>query len=136
MGERQRDRIRLFQSSVTYRDQRLAGFDALVLMEVVEHVDLARLEALEASVFGAARPVTVIVTTPNTEHNVRYESLAAGTMRHSDHRFEWTRAEFAHWTGRVAAAHGYAVRLAPIGVVDDEVGPPTQMAVFTRGGSA
>ena len=132
MGDRQRERISLFQSSVVYRDGRLSGYDALVLMEVVEHVDLPRLGALEVSVFGSARPGTVVVTTPNAEHNVRYEGLAAGTMRHKDHRFEWTRAEFAAWADRVASTYGYDVRLSPIGDDDPEVGPPTQMAEFTR----
>ncbi len=132
MGDRQRERISLFQSSVVYRDARLAGYDALVLMEVVEHVDLTRLGALEVSVFGSARPGTVVVTTPNAEHNVRYPGLTAGTMRHKDHRFEWTRAEFAAWADRVASTYAFDVRLSPIGVDDPEVGPPTQMAVFTR----
>jgi 3' terminal RNA ribose 2'-O-methyltransferase Hen1 len=136
MGDHQRERLHLFQSSVTYRDSRLAGYDAVVLMEVIEHVDLTRLPALEESVFGGARPSAVVVTTPNVEHNVRYETLAHGSMRHTDHRFEWTRAEFASWAERVAAAHGYGVRFAPVGPVDDEVGPATQMAVFTTGGTA
>ncbi|MGE3813114.1 MAG: 3' terminal RNA ribose 2'-O-methyltransferase Hen1 [Candidatus Nanopelagicales bacterium] len=136
MSDHQRERIHVFQSSVTYRDSRLTGYDAVVLMEVIEHVDLTRLRALEQSVFGAAHPSTVVVTTPNVEHNVRYETLAHGSMRHTDHRFEWTRAEFASWAERVAAAHGYSVRFAPVGPVDDEVGPATQMAVFTTGGTA
>lgn len=131
MGDRQRERITLFQSSVTYRDARLAGHDALVLMEVIEHVDESRLDALEVSVFGAAHPNTVIVTTPNAEYNARYETLAAGTMRHTDHRFEWTRDEFAEWADRVGSVYGYTVAYSPIGDVDAELGSPTQMAVFT-----
>jgi len=124
--------VSLLQSSVTYRDARLRGYDAAVLMEVIEHIDPPRLPALEASVFGAAEPRVVIVTTPNVEHNVRYETLPAGTMRHTDHRFEWTRAEFAAWTGAVADAYGYTVRHLPIGEDDPIVGPPTQMAVFAK----
>lgn len=135
MGDRQRERIHLFQSSVVYRDARLAGYDAMVLMEVVEHVDPSRLAALERSVFGAARPAMVVVTTPNVEHNVRFETLAAGAMRHSDHRFEWTRAEFAQWADRAAATYGYSVRYVPGGTDDPDVGPPTQMAVFTGHGA-
>jgi 3' terminal RNA ribose 2'-O-methyltransferase Hen1 len=129
---RQRDRIRLWQSALTYRDDRLCGYDAAVLMEVVEHVDPARLPALEAAVFGHARPAAIVVTTPNVEHNVRYEGLPAGAFRHSDHRFEWTRAEFAAWATGVAARHGYAVAVAGVGTDDLEVGAPTQLAVFTR----
>jgi 3' terminal RNA ribose 2'-O-methyltransferase Hen1 len=132
MPDSQRARLRLVQSSLTYRDSRLAGYDAAVLMEVIEHLDPERLPALESSLFGHARPATVIVTTPNAEHNVRFEHLPAGTMRHPDHRFEWTRAEFAAWAANVAERSGYSVRFAPVGDDDPEVGPPTQMAVFTR----
>lgn len=132
LPERQRRRITLVQSALTYRDTRLAGFDAAVLMEVVEHLDPPRLPALERTVFGDAAPGTVVLTTPNAEHNVRYGALAAGTMRHPDHRFEWTRAELRDWADRVAATYGYSVRFAPVGDEDPEVGSPTQLAVFTR----
>ena len=132
MPDSQRARLRLLQSSLTYRDERLAGFDAAVLMEVIEHLDLPRLPSLERTVFAQARPRVVIVTTPNAEHNVRFEQLDAGTMRHRDHRFEWTRDEFAEWANRVCSQHDYAVQFWPIGADDAEVGPPTQMAVFTH----
>ena len=133
LPERQRARIQLLQSALTYTDARLAGYDAAVLMEVVEHLDLDRLPALEHAVFRAARPATVVVTTPNVEHNLRFPALAAGALRHRDHRFEWTRRQFADWTSRVAAASGYSVRLLGVGPDDPEVGPPTQLAVFSRG---
>ena len=81
---------------------------------------------------GNARPGVVVVTTPNVEHNVRYAGLPAGAMRHHDHRFEWTRAQFRAWSGAVAAAHGYTVRHLPVGTDDPEVGSPTQLAIFTR----
>ena len=131
MPPSQRERISLLQSSVTYRDARLRGYDAAVLMEVVEHVDPPRLAALGDSVFGDARPRVVIVTTPNVEHNVRYEGLAPGALRHADHRFEWNRAEFAGWAAGVAGTYGYDVEYRPVGTDDPDVGPPTQMAVFT-----
>jgi 3' terminal RNA ribose 2'-O-methyltransferase Hen1 len=132
LPDTQRARLKLLQSSLTYRDDRFAGFDAVVLMEVIEHIDLPRLPSLERTVFAQARPRTVIVTTPNAEHNVRYETLAVGTMRHRDHRFEWTRGEFADWASRIADHHGYTVRFRSIGEDDPQVGPPTQMAVFAR----
>ncbi|MFK0020210.1 3' terminal RNA ribose 2'-O-methyltransferase Hen1 [Streptomyces sp. NPDC090798] len=131
MGERQAARVRLFQGSLAYTDNRLKGYDAAVLSEVVEHLDLPRLPALEYAVFGSARPRTVLVTTPNVEYNVRWESLPAGHSRHGDHRFEWTRAEFWTWAHQVAGRHGYEVEFTPVGPDDPEVGPPTQMAVFT-----
>ncbi|MCF4140890.1 3' terminal RNA ribose 2'-O-methyltransferase Hen1 [Streptomyces sp. Tue 6430] len=131
MGERQASRVKLLQGSLAYTDTRLKGYDAAVLSEVVEHLDLPRLPALEYAVFGSARPRTVLVTTPNVEYNVRWETLPAGHVRHGDHRFEWTREEFRDWAGQVAERHGYDVEFAPVGPEDPEVGPPTQMAVFT-----
>ncbi len=132
MSEPQRARLQLMLSSVTYRDDRLKGLDAIVLMEVVEHVDPPRLAALERCVFDHAAPRLVVVTTPNVEYNVRYESLPAGSMRHRDHRFEWTRAEFAAWAAAVAGRYGYTARFLPVGPDDPDVGPPTQLAVFTH----
>ncbi|MEU6734795.1 3' terminal RNA ribose 2'-O-methyltransferase Hen1 [Streptomyces physcomitrii] len=132
LGERQASRVRLVQGSLTYTDARLKGYDAAVLSEVIEHLDLARLPALEYAVFGTARPGTVLVTTPNVEYNVRWETLPAGHARHGDHRFEWSREEFAAWADSVAEEYGYRVRIAPVGDEDPEVGAPTQLAVFTR----
>ncbi|MER5845371.1 3' terminal RNA ribose 2'-O-methyltransferase Hen1 [Streptomyces prasinus] len=136
MGERQAARVKLLQGSLSYTDKRLKGYDAAVLSEVIEHLDLPRLPALEYAVFGAARPRTVLVTTPNVEYNVRWESLPAGHARHGDHRFEWTREEFRAWAAEVAERHGYEVEFVPVGPDDPEVGPPTQMAVFVTGDKA
>lgn len=132
MSPRQRERVTLFQGALTYRDGRFAGYDAGVLMEVIEHIDAERLPALERTVFSAARPATVIVTTPNAAYNVRFEGLPSGVLRHRDHRFEWDAATFAAWANGVADRNGYRVRYLPVGAVDAEVGPPTQMAVFER----
>lgn len=131
-AERPRMSVELLQSSVVYRDSRLRGFDAAVLMEVVEHVDPARLAALADAVFGDAAPRAVIVSTPNADYNVRYPGLAGGGFRHSDHRFEWTRAEFGDWAARTAAGFGYRVRFETAGAVDPELGAPTQLAEFVR----
>jgi 3' terminal RNA ribose 2'-O-methyltransferase Hen1 len=127
-----RERLRLVQSSLTYTDDRLAGFDAAVLMEVIEHIDPPRLPSVARAVFGSARPATVVVTTPNAEYNVRYEGLPAGAPRHPDHRFEWGRPQFAEWAGAVAAEYGYRVEVHPVGPADEAVGPATQLALFSR----
>lgn len=132
MPDSQRARLELLQSSATYRDERLAGHDAVVLMEVIEHLDPPRLPALVRSVFAHARPTSVLVTTPNAEHNARYPFLPVGAMRHRDHRFEWTRRQFQDWAQATATSHGYTVRYVSIGQDDPEVGPATQMAVLRR----
>ncbi len=111
MPDARRERLTMFQTSLTYRDARLAGLDAAVLMEVIEHVEPDRLSAVERAVFGFAAPRTVVVTTPNREYNPEY-GMADGRLRHRDHRFEWDRAEFTAWASRVGAAYGYGVRFA------------------------
>jgi hypothetical protein len=103
-----------------------------VLMEVIEHLEPDRLRSAERAVFETARPTHVILTTPNREYNVRFETLPAGRLRHRDHRFEWTRAEFQAWAAATAASYGYEVRFAPVGPEDPKVGPPSQLAVFSR----
>ncbi len=130
MSERQAERLQLFQSGLTYEDPRFSGFAAAVLMEVIEHVDPARLAALEQVVFGAARPGAVIVTTPNSEYNARYEGLVG--RRHPDHRFEWTRDQFALWCDQVSATYGYQAQRRGVGEADESLGTPTQLAIFTR----
>ncbi len=132
MPERQRQRLRLLHGSLTYRDRRLAGYDAAALVEVVEHLEPGRLGALERTVFEHARPGTVIVTTPNREYNAKFETLAADRLRHPDHRFEWTRQEFRQWSNGVAERFGYTVHFAAVGPEDPELGPPSQMGVFRR----
>jgi SAM-dependent methyltransferase len=131
LSEAKRATITLIQSALTYRDERLTNLDAAVLMEVIEHVDDARLPALERAVFGFAAPSSVIVTTPNAEHNAVY-GMAPGALRHPDHRWEWTRAQFRRWAGQVAATYGYSVRFAGAGPEAPEAGQPTQLAVFTK----
>ena len=128
----QRTRIKLMHGALTYRDERLEGFDGASVVEVIEHLDPARLAAFERVLFEFAKPGAVVMTTPNREYNVKFEGMTEGALRHRDHRFEWTRAEFAAWAERVAADHGYRVDFHPIGELDPELGPPTQMAVFER----
>jgi 3' terminal RNA ribose 2'-O-methyltransferase Hen1 len=132
MAPRQRQRVELAQGALTYRDRRLQGFDAATVVEVIEHLDPPRLGAFERALFAYARPRMVIVTTPNVEYNARFEHLPAGLFRHRDHRFEWTRAEFADWAAQVTERYGYQSEITGIGPDDAEVGQPTQMAVFGR----
>lgn len=132
LSERERARITLVQGALTYRDQRLSGFDAIALVEVIEHIEPDRLGAVERVVFEFARPGLVVLTTPNRDYNVKFEKLAAGTFRHPDHRFEWSRAEFAGWVSDVAQRFGYTARILPLGEEDADLGAPSQMAVFER----
>lgn len=132
MPTKKRQRLKLIHGSLMYRDKRLAGYDAATVVEVIEHMDPPRLAAFERVLFESARPETVVVTTPNAEYNVKFDTLPAGQFRHKDHRFEWTRAQFHQWSQTVASRFGYTVRFLPIGEEDGQVGAPTQMGVFSR----
>jgi 3' terminal RNA ribose 2'-O-methyltransferase Hen1 len=132
MPGKMKERIKLIQGSLTYRDKRLSGFDAATVIEVIEHLDEGRLAAFERVLFEFARPSTVVLTTPNLQYNVRFESLPAGEFRHKDHRFEWTRSQFRTWATAIGERFGYSVRFLPVGVEDPAVGPPTQMGIFAR----
>jgi 3' terminal RNA ribose 2'-O-methyltransferase Hen1 len=132
LPEMQSQRIHLMHGSLMYRDKRLAGFDAAAVVEVIEHLDPPRLAAFERVLFECARPATIVLTTPNAEHNVMWEALPAGNFRHKDHRFEWTRAQFQSWAGAIAKRFVYVVRFLPVGPEHVTFGAPTQMAVFEK----
>lgn len=126
---RMRERVELIHGSLLYRDERLKGFDVCTVVEVIEHLDLARLNSFERIVFGYCVPKNVIVTTPNREYNAEYEVEG---FRHTDHRFEWDRAEFEAWTSRIASTYGYQVRCEGVGAAHERLGHPGQLAVFSR----
>ncbi|HEY2505209.1 MAG TPA: 3' terminal RNA ribose 2'-O-methyltransferase Hen1 [Streptosporangiaceae bacterium] len=132
LSPRARERVELLHGSLTYTDSRLAGFDAAALVEVIEHLDPPRLAALEQTVFGHARPALVVLTTPNAEYNALFPTMPRGQFRHSDHRFEWSRAQLREWAEGVAARHGYRLEISGIGSGDAALGHPTQLAVFRR----
>ena len=130
LAPRQKERIELFQGSLTYKDKRLEGYDAAAIVEVIEHLDENRLPAFERVVFEFAKPKTVLLTTPNAEYNRMFENAG---FRHTDHRFEWTRKEFESWGKGVARRNNYQVEFLPVGEVEEKVGSPSQMGIFTYG---
>src|SRR3984893_17206955 len=129
---KQKERIKLIQRSLMYRDKRLVGFDAAAVVEVIEHLDEPRMSAFERVLFEFARPQTIVLTTPNAEYNVKFETLPAGQFRHRDHRLEWTREQFQRWSNGIGERFGYRVEFKPVGVEDQQVGAPSQMGVFRQ----
>ena len=82
------------------------------------------------------RPVTVVLTAPNREYNMRWENVGVERLRHPDQRFEWTRPEFREWAEGVAGRYGYGVRFLPVGPEDQVLGAPKQMAGIARNPSS
>lgn len=128
-GSRYGNRLEFIHGSLMYRDKRISGFDVATVVEVIEHMDAGRLHAFERVLFEYAQPRIVLLTTPNKEYNVLYNNVE---VRHTDHRFEWTRAEFELWANRICTAYGYTVRFEGLGDADPTHGSPSQMAVFSR----
>lgn len=128
-------RLTLICGSYTEPQPGLSGFDAAAMVETIEHVPPESLSRVERAVFGWMRPERVLLTTPNHEYNVLYD-MVPGEFRDPDHRFEWDRARFRRWVQGVARRNGYRVSLSGIGDWHPDLGQPTQMAVFTRGGEA
>ncbi len=77
--------------------------------------------------------IEIILTTPNIEYNVLYEKMEINSLRHSDHRFEWTRKEFEKWATEVAKRNNYTVEFLPVGEEKENVGAPSQMGIFKYG---
>ncbi len=127
----QQARIQLIHGSLLHPDPHLQGYDAAVLVEVIEHVEPDQIAALEQVVFQFAQPQTVIVTTPNIEYNVLYP-IPPGQLRDPDHRFEWTRQAFQQWAEQTAQKYGYTVELKGIGDEFYDLGTPTQMGIFHK----
>ena len=124
-------RLQLFQGSLMYADDRLKGYEAAALVEVIEHLDEDRLKTAAKVVFGHSAPGTVVITTPNKEWNKVFGE-AEDRMRHTDHRFEWTRVEFDGWCRSVCDSFGYTCSIHPVGEEVADWGAPSQMAVFTK----
>ena len=122
--------IDLREGSMTDPIPDVAGFDCAVLVETIEHLAPAHLSKLERSLFRMMRPKTVVITTPNAEFNALL-GVPPHRMRHPEHRFEWTRAEFQRWSARVAMAAGYHVIFHDIAGHHPDLGGASQMAVFT-----
>lgn len=132
--------LRLYRGTLAVADRRLFGFDAIVSLEVIEHLDPCDLEAFPSVVFGDYNPPVVILSTPNIEFNIHFPNLKTGTaeatLRDDDHRFEWTRREFQQWCVEQADAFGYTVTFDGVGTAPStdlqDVGFCTQFAIFKR----
>lgn len=124
-------RLTLYHASFTEFIGDFSGFDAVTLVETIEHIAPGRLSLVERAVFGGYRPQTALITTPNREYNMLH-GMREGQMRHPDHFFEWDRNKFRRWSGGIALRNGYEVTFADIGEVDQTFGGSSQMAVFTR----
>jgi len=116
--------------SLFYYDERLKDKDVIILCEVIEHIDEYRLPKAMDTILHDYQPGALIITTPNREYNEVYEMKEH--LRHNDHRFEWTRAEFRQWCSERNHNSDYELHFEGIGEEHETQGFPTQMCVFKR----
>jgi 3' terminal RNA ribose 2'-O-methyltransferase Hen1 len=124
-------RLSILHGSFMAMAAELAGVDAAVMVEVLEHIDPGLVSRVERAVMVVMRSRLVVITTPNRDYNERY-GIARGRTRHADHRFEWSRSRFEKWAAGVADRNGYRVEFQAVGPRDALLGSPTQMATFRR----
>jgi len=125
-------RVKLIRGSLTKCEDLIVDFDAATAVEVIEHLTKSSLLLFEEAIFALAKIRTVIVTTPNYEYNVMFGHLLGGKYRNKNHRFEFTLNEFRTWALDLSKRTGYQVVFSNIGPVNEEIGAPTQMAIFQR----
>ncbi|MGE6488602.1 3' terminal RNA ribose 2'-O-methyltransferase Hen1 [Paenisporosarcina sp. NPDC076898] len=120
----------LLWGSLFYYDERLKDKDVIILCEVIEHIDETRLPKAMDTLLDDYQPPALIITTPNREYNELYDMEEH--LRHNDHRFEWTRAEFRQWCTERNHSNDYELQFDGIGEEHASHGFPTQMCIFKR----
>lgn len=126
--------IKILEGSITDPDEVLINTDAVICIELIEHLYPDTLANLPANIFGFIKPQVAIITTPNAEFNVLFGRMEG--FRHWDHKFEWTRKEFEDWANNIIKKYPeYEVTFdgicaGPSGT--EHLGKCSQMAIFNR----
>lgn len=109
-------------------------------LELIEHLEPSDLDSAVDQIFDKLCPLMIYLTTPNIEYNDLLNEAFGGQrqtrFRHPDHKFEWTRNEFASWCLWICENYNYAVEIGGVGkIVDDvtgEFGFASHSALFYR----
>ncbi|KFO88673.1 Small RNA 2'-O-methyltransferase [Buceros rhinoceros silvestris] len=125
--------ITLHHGSVAYKDPSMLDFDLVTCIELIEHLEEPELKKFPEVVFGFMAPSIVVISTPNSEFNPLFPRVKL--LRHPDHKFEWTRAQFQSWALETARCYDYSVEFTGVGHPPtgmENVGFCTQIGVFVR----
>lgn len=126
--------VEIFRGSISDPDWRIRGIDAVVGIEIIEHLFPDILDALPYNIFGFVQPKLAIFTTPNADFNVLFPNFKG--FRHDDHKFEWTRQQFEDWAQNIVLRYpNYSVTFTGIGKGPkgtESLGCCSQMAVFVK----
>lgn len=126
--------VMVLEGSIVQHDSRLLGCDAVIAIELIEHLFPHELEEVPYTIFGFIKPNVACITTPNADFNILFHHLRG--FRHPDHKFEWTRLQFQDWCINISERYpDYEVEFHGIGagpIGSEYLGCVSQMAVFTR----
>ncbi|GBP96127.1 Small RNA 2'-O-methyltransferase [Eumeta japonica] len=127
-------KIVLLQGNAADPDYRLIGCDAVVAIEMIEHMVPHDLERLVHTVFGFIKPWIAIFTTPNADFNILFKALESNGLRRLDHYFEWSREQFNDWCTNIVERYpqytviGKGVGPGPTGT--EHLGCCSQLGLF------
>uniref|UniRef100_W8BMQ4 Small RNA 2'-O-methyltransferase n=2 Tax=Ceratitis capitata TaxID=7213 RepID=W8BMQ4_CERCA len=128
-------RIEVLKGSIDASVQQLINADAVVALEIIEHLYPKTMESVPKNIFGFIQPKIAIFTTPNSDFNVLFNLLPNG-FRHDDHKFEWSRAEFKEWALNICKEYpNYRVAFLGVGKAPPDkkkIGHVSQIAIFAR----
>ncbi|KAL4464290.1 hypothetical protein ABPG72_016139 [Tetrahymena utriculariae] len=131
--------VNLYQGSALNKIQHLKNqrYDAVILVELIEHLQVEDVHLIEQNLFGFLRPQFVIVTTPNSDFNVYFNFQEQGVLfRDEDHKFEWSQNQFQFWALSVCQNYGYKIiELTGVGehkIEGNKNGYCTQIVVFEK----
>lgn len=126
--------IEICEGSVTHNDKKLEKTDAVICIELIEHLYPDTLIDFPYNIFGFIKPKLVVITTPNADFNVLFTNFSG--FRHPDHKFEWTRQQFQDWAENIVlrfpdyVVNFHGICKGPVGT--EHLGSCSQMAVFHR----
>ncbi|KAK9700563.1 hypothetical protein QE152_g31182 [Popillia japonica] len=127
-------KVNVLVGNVAQPDARLLGTDAVIAIELIEHLYPDTLEALPYNIFHYIKPLLAIFTTPNYEFNSLFPNTEV--FRNRDHKFEWTREQFQSWALNITTRFpNYTVQFDGVGPGpegSESVGYCTQVAVFLK----
>lgn len=112
-------RVTFLHGDVDSLKQKFQHTSAVVMTEVIEHLEPEILASTSHRLFGWLKPDLVILTTPHAPSHMR---LPAARLHELGHWFEWDKSEFEAWSTGIATKYGYSVDI-------DLITGPT----FTRG---
>ncbi|KAL4635065.1 small RNA 2'-O-methyltransferase [Arapaima gigas] len=125
--------IELYQGCVTEKEPRTKGYDLATCIELIEHLQPAKVDQFAEVLFGYMGPSAVIISTPNADYNPLLPGCSG--FRNLDHKFEWTQAEFHSWALKISRSYGYRVEFSGVGKPpchEESVGFCSQIGVFYK----